>query len=67
MGVEAAACATGLGFLPLAEEPYDIIIPDHFLELPVVQMLFDLLRSRDLGNQLEALGGYDTSLMGKTY
>jgi putative molybdopterin biosynthesis protein len=67
MGVEASAFAAGLGFLPLAEEPYDFVIPDHFLNLPVVQILLDLLKSRELGNQLEMLGGYDTSLMGTAY
>ena len=67
MGVVAAARAAGLGFLPLDEEPYDLIIPNHFLDLPAVQLLLDLLRSRELGRQVEALGGYDASLMGKTY
>lgn len=67
MGVEAAARAIGLGFLPIDEEPYDLVIPNHFLNLPAVAQLLELLKSRELGRQVEALGGYDTTFMGKTY
>ncbi|MDD5398251.1 MAG: substrate-binding domain-containing protein [Dehalococcoidia bacterium] len=67
IGIEAAARANDLDFLLLNEEPYDLVIPDHFLDLPAVQSLLRILKSRDLHRQVEALGGYDTSLMGIAY
>jgi putative molybdopterin biosynthesis protein len=64
IGIEAAALASELDFLLLNEEPYDLVIPDHFLDMPAVRSLLELLKHRDLRRQIESLGGYDTSSMG---
>jgi len=64
IGVKAAAVAMGLDFLPLEEERYDLVIPDHFLSYGPVQVLLDLLRRPVLHRRVESLGGYDTSNMG---
>lgn len=64
IGVKAAAVAMGLDFLPLEEERYDLVIPDHFLNDAPVQVLLDLLRSSALHRRVESLGGYDVSDMG---
>ncbi len=65
VGVEAAATALGQGFVPLEEERYDLVIPDHFLDHPGVQALLDLLRQPGLHRRVETLGGYDVSGMGQ--
>jgi molybdate-binding protein/DNA-binding XRE family transcriptional regulator len=64
VGVRAAARAHGLDFLPLGEERYDLVVPNHFLELPSVAALLDALRRPGLRQQVEALGGYDVASMG---
>jgi putative molybdopterin biosynthesis protein len=64
IGVKAAAVAMGLDFLPLEEERYDLVIPEHFLSEGPVQVLLDLLRRPVLHRRVESLGGYDTSNMG---
>ena len=64
VGVQAAASALGLGFLPLEEERYDLVIPNHFLDEPGVQALLSLLRRPGLQQRVEALDGYDVSEMG---
>ena len=64
VGIRAAALAFGLDTLPLAEEMYDLVIPDHFLEHPAVQALLMVLRTPSLQAQVEALGGYDAEGMG---
>ena len=64
VGVQAAANALGLEFLPLEEERYDLAIPNHFLDTPGVQALLDLLSVPGLGRRIEALAGYDASGMG---
>ena len=64
VGVEAAATALGLGFVPLEEERYDLVIPNHFLDHAGVQVLLNLLRQSGLHRRVETLGGYDVSAMG---
>lgn len=64
VGVRAAALALGLSFLPLAEERYDLAIPDRFFELASVQALLETLTSPLFRLEVEALGGYDVSPMG---
>jgi putative molybdopterin biosynthesis protein len=67
IGIEASARANALDFLSLNEEPYDLVIPNHFLELPAIQSLLELLKLRDFRRQIESLGGYDTTQMGIQY
>jgi putative molybdopterin biosynthesis protein len=64
VGVRAAALALGLAFLPLAQERYDLAIPERFFELPAVQALLETLTSPLFRLEVEALGGYDVSPMG---
>ena len=67
IGIEASARANELDFLSLNEEPYDLVIPNHFLELPAIQSLLELLKLKDFRRQIESLGGYDTTPMGVLY
>jgi putative molybdopterin biosynthesis protein len=62
LGILAAARAFGLGFVPVAWEPYDLVIPERS---PVLDPLFDLLGDRGFAREVEALGGYDASEMGE--
>ena len=64
IGVRAAAEARGLGFVYLGEERYDLVIPDHFLHLSMVQAFLDTLKHPNSKRQIEALGGYDVASMG---
>ena len=64
VAVQSAASTMGLGFVPLEEERYDLVIPNHFLNQPEVQVLLDLLDRPALHRRVEALGGYDVSPMG---
>ena len=64
IGVQSVAEARGLGVVPLGEERYDFVIPDHFLHLPMVQAFLETLRRPYSRRQIEALGGYDVASMG---
>ena len=66
VGVQSAASTMGLRFVPLEEERYDLVIPNHYLNQPEVQVLLDLLDRPALHRRVEALGGYDVSHMGNT-
>jgi Xaa-Pro aminopeptidase len=52
IGVKAAAVAMGLDFLPLEEERYDLVIPEHFLSDGPVQVLLDLLKGTPHADRL---------------
>ncbi len=65
VAIRAVGHPLALGVLPLAEEPYDLVVPDHFLELPAVGALLDTLRRPSLRHQVEALTGYDAAAMGR--
>ena len=63
-GIMAVAHALGLDFLPLQEERYDLVIPLEFLNAPAVQAVLDIAVSRPFQEELEALGGYNSSRAG---
>ncbi|MBS0433421.1 MAG: helix-turn-helix transcriptional regulator [Proteobacteria bacterium] len=57
-GIEAAARARGLEFVPLARELYFLVTLQHVLDQPAVKTLLGLLRSEAWRAQLNALPGY---------
>jgi putative molybdopterin biosynthesis protein len=63
-GILAVARALGLDFIPLQEERYDLVIPMEFLNAPAFQAVLDIVVSRPFQEELEALGGYDSSRAG---
>jgi molybdate-binding protein len=58
-GVLPVARAYGLGFLPLGEQRYDLVIPQALLSSHAVRVFLDVLTSRAFRRELEAIGGYD--------
>lgn len=64
VAIGAAARACGLSTVSLGQEPYELVIPNHFLELPAVEALLGVLRRPALRRQVEAMGGYDAAAMG---
>jgi putative molybdopterin biosynthesis protein len=51
--------------VPLAEEPYDLVLLRATLEDPVARPLLDLLDDAGFRAAVEALGGYDTRETGR--
>jgi putative molybdopterin biosynthesis protein len=65
MGIQAAAGALGLDFIPIVTEQYDLVIPQLFFENTTIQILLDTICSREFRERAEALGGYDTRRTGE--
>ena len=65
LGIQAAAEALGLDFIPLTEEPYDLVIPEALLRDPRVEVLLDTIRTETFREAVRALGGYDPSESGR--
>ena len=62
--IRVAAEAYGLGFIPLREERYDLVIAENQLEAAPVRRMLDVLRSRRFADEVAQLCAYDTSRMG---
>ena len=58
MGIYSAAKLYGLDFIPICIEEYDLIIPDHAWETPMVRQLIATLKSDGFRDKILSLGGY---------
>ena len=65
MGVQAAARAFELGFVPITREPYDLVLERQTADAPFLAPLWELMASVSFRADVEALGGYDTAEMGR--
>ena len=65
LGVLAAARAFGLDFVPVAKEPYDLVLLNDSIEDELLAPLWALLESEEFRRSVEDLGGYDTAEMGR--
>jgi putative molybdopterin biosynthesis protein len=65
IATRAAAKLLGVGFMPLTQERFDIVIAkDHFFS-PGISALLEIVGSREFRNRIDALEGYDTSESGR--
>ena len=65
MGIYSAAKLYDLDFIPICIEEYDLIIPDHAWDTPMVQQLLATLKSDAFREKLLALGGYTVEAPGE--
>lgn len=65
LGIQSAAEALGLDFIPIGEERYDLAIPREYLEEPRMQLLISVVQSRTFQEEILKLGGYDVRDSGK--
>jgi len=65
LGIFASAKALNLDFIPIAEERYDLAIPEEFLSLPGIKLILDTIMRDRFRERVKSLGGYDTRDTGK--
>ena len=58
MGILAAARAFGLDFIPIAQEPYDLVLRAAVVDDELLAPLWTLLQRPDFQAEVEKLGGY---------
>ncbi len=63
-GIKAMAQQFNLGFLPLVQERFDLLITQRAYFSPAVQKLFHFARSVAFQEKADALGGYDIAELG---
>ena len=64
VAIESAALAWGLGFVPLVEERFDLVIPAGIAEAPPVSRFLETLDDPGFRAEAASLPGYDTSISG---
>ncbi|MEN6460171.1 MAG: helix-turn-helix transcriptional regulator [Syntrophomonas sp.] len=66
LGAEKAALQVpGIEFIPLKKERYDLVLYKNDLEKSNFQTLLSILKSDDFKDEVNGMGGYDTSKMGE--
>ncbi len=65
LGIQAAARALDLDFIPVVTEQYDLVIPDRFFQMDSLQILLDTIRGERFKRRVRTLGGYSTELTGQ--
>ncbi len=65
LGIQAAARAFGLDFVPVAREPYDLVLRPEALVDGVLAPLWALLEQPDFRAEVEKLGGYSCAETGR--
>jgi putative molybdopterin biosynthesis protein len=64
LGINAAAKALDLDFIPMVTEQYDLVIPQIYIDMQQMQILLDIINSGVFKRRVEALGGYSTKKTG---
>ena len=64
LGIQAAAQALDLDFIPVVTEEYDLVIPDRFYNTRKVQMLLEAIKTKAFQDRVISLGGYSTEKTG---
>jgi putative molybdopterin biosynthesis protein len=65
LGILAAARAFSLDFVPVAREPFDLVLDTSGLDDPLLAPLWALLESSDFRRRVQELGGYHTEETGR--
>jgi molybdate-binding protein/DNA-binding transcriptional regulator YhcF (GntR family) len=59
LGIETAAVAYHLGFIPLTTERYDLVMPDAVCRTAPAQALAGWLNTEEIKSAIAGMGGYD--------
>ena len=65
LGIQAAATALSLDFIPVVTEQYDLVIPGRFFDGAGIQVLLETINTDRFKRRVAALGGYGTDRTGQ--
>jgi putative molybdopterin biosynthesis protein len=66
LGLRPVARAYGLDFVPIAEVRCDLVVPADLLHSPQIQVILNVIQSRDLRDEISLIPGYSPDKTGKT-
>lgn len=62
---KASLQVQGIDFIPIQKEQYDMVIKKEDLSHPAFDAIFEIIRSDEFKFELQGLGGYDLTELGK--
>ena len=62
---KASLQVRGIDFVPLQKERYELVITKEDMDLPPFQAVIEILQSREFKNELQGLGDYDLTELGR--
>lgn len=62
---KAALQVQGVDFIPIQKEQYDMVIKKEDMDQPAFKAIFEIIRSEEFKLELQGLGGYDLTELGK--
>ncbi len=65
LGIQAAAAALKLDFLPLFSERYDLVIPEEHYQSRLLEPLLEVLASDQFAGEVDKLSGYELERPGE--
>lgn len=65
LGIQAAAKAKNLDFVPCAEETYQLVIPETVMATDICSSLLAILQADDFKETVKSFGGYKTAHTGE--
>lgn len=65
LGIRPATRPFGLDFVPVAEEPYDLVLTEQTYDSALLAPLWTLLADEKFRTSIDALGGYSTAETGR--
>ncbi|MFZ0873059.1 MAG: substrate-binding domain-containing protein, partial [Pseudonocardiaceae bacterium] len=65
LGIRAATQPFGLDFVPVAQEPYDLVLTQQTYHSDVLAPLWPLLADPTFRTSIDALGGYSSTETGR--
>jgi putative molybdopterin biosynthesis protein len=65
LGIRSATRTFGLDFVPVAQEPYDLVLTKQTYDSPLLASLWALLADDTFRASITALGGYSTAETGR--
>ena len=65
LGIKSVANSLGLGFIPLREERFDLLIPEEYFFSKEVQRFLQILGTSQFKQEAARFAGYDTRESGK--
>jgi molybdate-binding protein len=66
LGLRTIAHAFGLDFVPITQVRCDLVIPADLVDHPTIQIVLDVMQTRDLRDEIGYLPGYSPGETGKT-
>ena len=58
LGIYSAAKMYDLDFIPICDEKYEFLVRKEYIDDPMVESFFDVIRSKGFRDRLEEMGGY---------